>query len=184
MLYLRLEGIDGEEPIGDSQDAIAILDYSHSVGAEVASTRPSVGADASFRRSKTHHAPFVVNKAFDRTSPKIFAAASRGVMFKHAVVYSCAQEITALTKSSKGVPFLSIIMKDAFIVDYSYGYADGWQMETVAFEYASIGWHADWKDPESGDDESLEPVGWDGAENKNSQIAIPASVKWQTSLLG
>ena len=163
---------------------IAILDYNHGVGLDLAAQRPSVGPDASFRRSRTHHGAFVVTKAFDIASPKLFAAASRGATFKHVVVYSCAQELTALTNTSKPQPFLSIIMKDAVIVDFSYGFVDGWQMETVSFGYGSIGWHVEWKDPESGDSESLEPVGWDGVDNKNSTIAIPSSVEWQTSLLG
>ncbi|MCA9178742.1 MAG: type VI secretion system tube protein Hcp [Planctomycetales bacterium] len=185
MLYMRLEGIDGEEPIGDnSQDAIAIIDYSHSIGLELANQRPSAGADAAFRRSRTHHAPFVVNKSFDRTSSKIFAAASRGVLFKHVVIYSCSQEISQLTTSSKPKPFLSIIMKDAVIADFSYQFAGNWQAEQISFQYASIGWHVKWKDPESGDSETLEPVGWNGSQNKNEQIAIPSSVEWSSGLLG
>ena len=41
MLYMAIEGIEGEEPIGDSQKLIAISDYSHGLAMDTASIRPS-----------------------------------------------------------------------------------------------------------------------------------------------
>lgn len=184
MLYLKLEGVEGEEPIGDdSQDAIAIIDYSHSIHREMAAVRPSAGAEATRRRSAGIHAPFVVHKAFDKTSPRLFAAAVAGVVFKHAVVYSCSQDVSALTGSSKPLPFLTIVLKNAVIVDFNYSYEGSWQMERIAFDYETIAWQADWKDPESGDSETLEPVGWEGSKNKVDNTDPPSSVEWETGLL-
>ena len=59
-LYLRLEGVDGEEPIGESQKMILIASYSHGLSMPVAPTRPSLGEDAAFRRSYCRHGLFTV----------------------------------------------------------------------------------------------------------------------------
>lgn len=178
MLYMRLEGIDGEEPIGESQKMIAIQGYSHSIGLPVAQTRPSVGKEAAFRRSFCRQGVFEVIKGFDKTSPKLFEACANGVVFPNAAIYACSQEFNSQKKSSLPVPMLTIVLTDAVMVDFSYGFQGGWQIETISLRYASIGWKTKWADPETGDSENLEPVGWEGLENAASQISVPAGVKW------
>lgn len=178
MLYMRLEGIDGQEPIGESQNMIGIQSYKHSVGMPVAPARPSIGKEASFRRSFCAHGAFQVVKGFDKTSPKLFEACANGVVFPNVAVFACSQEFNSQKKSSSPVPMLTINLSDAVMVDFSYGFQGGWQIETIAFRYASIGWKAKWADPETGDSENLEPVGWEGADNAAATISIPAGVKW------
>ena len=183
MLYLRLEGLDGEEPIGDSQKMIAIQSYSHSVSMPVSPMRPSVGADASFRRSYCQHGLFSVVKGFDRTSTRLFEASTNGIVFPNVAIYACSQSFSSAKKSSEAKPMLTIILTDAIIADFSYGFSDGWQVETIGFQYASIGWESKWPDPETGNESNLEPVGWDGRENKTGSISIPAAVKWGSGSL-
>jgi type VI protein secretion system component Hcp len=178
MIYLRLEGVDGEEPIGDSQKMIAIAGYSHSLSMPVAPGRPSLGEDAAFRRSYCQHGLFTVTKGFDMTSPKLFAACANGIVFPNAAVHTCSQKFNTSAKSSEPAPMLTITMTDAVMVDFSYGFQGGWQVETISFQYAKIGWKVNWADPETGDPANLEPVGWDGLTNKAGEVSIPSAVKW------
>jgi len=181
MLYMKLPGIKGEEPIGkDSQDAIAIQSYSHSLTLPVSPMRPSVGEHASFRRSYCQHGLFNVLKGFDKTSPKLFEASAAGVEFENVAIFACGQFHGKKNKSII-MPLLSIHLTRAFIVNFSYEFLDGWQVETIAFQYASIGWHLSWPDPEKGDPGNLD-VGWDALKNiASTDVANPenADVKWK-----
>lgn len=178
LLFMKLEGVDGEEPIGDSQEMIAIHSYAHSLTMPVAPARPSAGNDVAFRRSYCRHGLFTVSKGFDMTSPKLFEACANGVVFPHAVVHACSQDFNSTTKKSGPQPFLSIVMTDALMVDFTYAFQDGWQVETITFQYGSIGWKTEWRSPEDGSTANLEPVGWDGTANIPSQLSIPGSVDW------
>jgi len=147
MLYLRLEGVDGEEPIGNSQKMIAILTYSHGLSMPVAPGRPSLGENASFRRSFCRHGLFQVTKLFDMTSPKLFEACANGVVFPNAAVFSCKQDFNESKKTSEPAPMLSIFLTNAIMVDFSYSFSGGTQVENLAFRYTSIGWKTKWADP-------------------------------------
>lgn len=183
LLFMRLEGIDGEEPIGESQSMIAIHSYSHSVGMPVAPTRPSVGNEAGFRRSYCRHGAFEVVKGFDKTSPKLFEACANGVVFPNVAIHACNQEFNTQRNSSKPTPMLSIVLTNAIMVDFTYGFEGGWQVENLAFQYASIGWKTKWADPDTGDSANLEPVGWKGADNAAGTISVPSAVDWSSALL-
>lgn len=178
LLFMKLEGVDGEEPIGESQEMIAIHGYSHSLTMPVAPSRPSVGKDAVFRRTYCQHGLFTVVKGFDVSSPKLFEACANGVVFPNAVVHVCSQDFNSTKKKSGPEPFLSIVLSDALMVDFSYGFENGWQVESIAFRYASIGWKTEWRNPEDGKVANLEPVGWDGLANVPEQPSVPKSVDW------
>ena len=64
--------------------------------------------------------------------------------------------------------------------DFSYGFQDGWQVETLSFQYAKIGWKTSWADPEDGEPANLEPVGWDGTTNLPGEVTIPSAANWST----
>ncbi len=181
LLYLRLDGVDGEEPIGDSQKLISIVSYQHNLDQPVTPNRPSQGKDSVHRRSFCRHAPFRVVKGFDKTSAKLFAAASAGVTFKKAIVHACTSQFQSLTNTSKPGPFLSIIMDNAIISGFSYGCEGDWPMETLSFQYASIGWKVNWPDPEDGEEKKLEPVGWDGQKNQPGAVEIPKNLNWNAN---
>jgi len=178
LLYLRLDGVEGEEPIGESQKLISIVSYHHNLTLPVTPNRPSQGKDAIHRRSFCRHAPFRVVKGFDKTSAKLFEAASAGVTFKTAIVHACTSQFQTLTNTSKPTPFLSIILENAVIAGFSYGCDGQWPIETLDFQYASIGWKVNWPDPEDGDVKKLEPVGWDGETNQSAAVDIPSDLKW------
>lgn len=180
MLYMRLEGIDGEEPIGASQEMIAINSYSHGLSMPVAPTRPSVGEDAAFRTSYCRHGAFTVVKGFDKSSTKLFEACANGVKFPNVGIHVCTQEFNSIKNTSEPAPMLSINLTDAIMVDFSYSFQGGWQVENIAFQYTSIGWKVKWVDPEKGDSTNLEPVGWDGQKNSPSTISIPSSIDWSS----
>ena len=155
---------------------------------DIAPARPSVGPDALHRRSVCHHGLFSVTKGLDKTTPKIIAACSNGVVFKHAVVYVCRQDYSELKKSSQPKPFMSIVLTKPIIADLSYGYTDGnGQIEQLAFRYASIAWELKWVDPDEGEAKNLPAVGWDGLENsalKANTNIVPDALKWKNGLLG
>lgn len=180
LLYMRLEGIEGEEPLGSDEKAIRLNSYSHNLTLPVAPMRPSVGDGATLRRSYCQHGHFQVTKGFDRTSPKLFNACANGVVFETVAIYLCMSAKTTSPTSDgyEPEPFLSILLKTSVIADFRYGYSGEWPVETLAFRYTSIGWKTGWVNPETGEDENLEPIGWDGAENAPAQLSIPSSVKW------
>lgn len=180
LLFMRIDGIEGEEPIGDGEKhkLIKIESYSHGLGMPTAPFRPSVGTDATLRRSYCRHGLFTVIKGFDKSSPKLFEACANGVVFPTVVIYLCLHRPDPLTKDEEMQPLLSIVMTDAVMASFEYGFSGEWPVETIGFRYTSIGWKTDWIDPETGQDATLEPVGWDGSENAPGDIDIPSSVKW------
>lgn len=183
MLFMRVDGIEGEEPIGDSQKMIMIASYSHGVGISISPSRPSLGKDATLRRSYCQHGLFQVTKGFDKTSPKLFDACTNGVIFPNVVIYACNSSFNSMTKSSEPKPFLSIVMTEAVMAEFQYGFSDGWQVESIGFRYSSIGWTTNWVSPEDGKAETLEPVGWDGLTNEEASVPVPSSLKWSSGSL-
>ncbi|WP_296462501.1 type VI secretion system tube protein Hcp [Rubinisphaera sp.] len=189
MMFMKLTGIDGEEPIGSSpaQKMIAIAGYSHRVSTPIAQIRPNSGEDIRNRRGPCDHGLFVVQKGFDKTSPKLFSASCNGVIFDNAVIYVCSQDRNSLTNSSKIAPFFTITMTEAIIANFSYESSGTWPMEVMSLHYTSISWKVDWIDPDEENDTAskskLEPVGWDGELDKESPTDVPSALSWKSSLL-
>jgi type VI protein secretion system component Hcp len=185
LLFMRLEGIEGEEPIGDSEKLIKIESYSHSLGTPTAPFRPSVGEDAALRRPYCQHGLFTVTKGFDITSSRLFEACANGVVFPTVAIFLCVHREAGLTKDLEMKPLLTIVLEDAVMASFDYGFQGGWPAESIGFRYTSIGWEVDWIDPATGEDKKLDPVGWDGMENVPAAVS-PGSVKWGSgkSLLG
>ena len=180
---MRLEGIEGEEPIGDSQKLIKLQSYSHSLAMPSVPARPSVGKDVALRRSYCEHGLFRVVKAFDNTSPKLFEACANGVVFPSVLIYLCIHRANPLSKDQELEPMLTIVLSDAIMASFDYAFDADWPMEHVGFRYSSIGWKTDWIDPEKGSDKKLEPVGWEGTENTPADISIPGDLKWGSGSL-
>lgn len=187
MMFLRLKGIDGEAPIGDSQKAISIANFSHNVSTPIAALRPNVGADARSRRGPVEHGEFQITKALDKTSSKLFSACCNGVIFENAVVFVCSQDRNTMLNTSKIAPFFTITMTDVIISNFSYQCAGQWPMEALSLHYTSIGWKVEWIDPDEENDTAtktnLEPVGWDGEIDKAATIDVPSDLSWQSGLL-
>ena len=72
---------------------------------------------------------------------------------------------------------------DAIIAEFSYGFEGNWQVERLSLRYSSIGWHVDWINPDTGDNEQLESVGWDGSLNQTQQIDVPSHLQWSSGSL-
>ncbi len=178
LLFMRLDGIDGEEPIGADQKLIRIDNYSHRLSMPSAPMRPSAGPDATMRRSYCDHGLFIVNKALDMTTPKLLAAAANGVVFPNVAIYVGGTDYSTLTNVSKPDPFITIIMTDAIIADFAYGFDGEWQTEKIAWRYTSIGWEVKWTNPDDGSAAQLEPVGWKGDTNKAATVSVPSAVEF------
>jgi type VI protein secretion system component Hcp len=180
MLFLRLDGIEGEEPIGDSQKMISLMSYRHRVGPQITSLRPSAGEHVRLRRSPCQHGLFTVIKGYDKTSPELFRACTAGVEFPKAIVFLCTSDVRK--NSSKPITLLRIVMENAVMADYSYYFEGGWQIENIGFRYASIGWISNWIDPDTGDDVPKFDVGWDGVKNVVGGVdALPKNLDWDSS---
>ena len=178
LLFMRVEGIEGEEPIGQDDDLIRIGSYAHSLSMPVTPVRPSVGKESAQRRSYTQHGLFRVMKGLDKSSPKLFAASAQGVLLPTVVIFLCRQEKNLLTKEFTPTPLLTITMTDVVIANFDYGYSDGWPTESIALQYQSIGWEVDWVNPEDGTNDRLEPVGWNGTTNKSEAVDLPGNMAW------
>jgi type VI secretion system secreted protein Hcp len=179
-LYMRIDDIKGQEPIGDDpMDLIKIISYRHALLMPIAPFRPSVGMHARLRRSYCEHGLFTVTKGFDKTSPKLFEACANGVVFPTVLIHLCITKGKgAKLKEREMDPMLTIVMTDAVMASFDYGFAGEWPIETIEFRYTSIGWKTTWVDPKDGKEEFLSPVGWNGGTNKGEDIEIEKELKW------
>lgn len=182
LLFMKMDGIEGEEPVGSDQKSIRLTSFSHGLSVPVTPGRVSVGEDSALRRSSCEHAMFSVTKFFDKTSSKLFAACANCVLFESVAIYLCMSDKASgpAADGNEPAPFLSIIMENVIIANFSYSYASGWPDESLTLRYSSIGWKTKWFDPEEGSSENLAPVGWNGAENVPDQLSIPSSVEWSS----
>lgn len=179
LLFMKLKGIDGEEPIGSDQKLVRIQTYSHAVSQTVAPLRPSVGESTLLRRGLGDQHQFVVTRHFDKVSPKLFDAASAGIVFEFVVIFYCTVMPDSKGEKSDPEPLLKIVMKNAIISQFEYGFVDTWPQETLSFNYMSIGWDTKWPDPTDGKVASLSPAGWNGEKNVPGSLLAPSDLDWK-----
>ena len=180
LIFLKIEGIDGEEPIGETPEKkmIRLSGYSHSLDMELSASRPSLGPDATLRRSYCRHGLFAVQKGLDLATPKLLQACANGVIFPNVAIHVCTlQDVTFPSRKKVPKPILSIVMTDAIIAHHSYGFQDKWPTEQISFQYTSIGWNCNWYKPKDGSSTAI-PTGWDGSSNEDKVLAVPAAVKF------
>ena len=164
MIYLYVEGAEGEEPVDSKNDwkLIKVSGYHHAIGTEVSPARPSVGSNA-LRRGPCRHGEFVVEKELDVASTMLLRFAEASVVIPRVNVFLCANEMN--DSKAQLVPFLTFELRDSVIASFEHGSTGGWPTEVVRFRYTSIAWSLDWKDLEDGEDVGKILVDWDGTKN-------------------
>jgi type VI secretion system secreted protein Hcp len=169
LLFMKLsgDGFKGEEPIGSSKDLVRIKTFSHDIAQDLVPIRPSaVGSTKEIVRGTPRQGQFTVTRHFDKISPKLFSAATAGIRFDAVSIYFCS--VMADSKHEKHEPelILQILLENAVIANFQYGYNSDWPTEIVSFAYTSIGWKTNWPDPTDGTVKPLGDVGWNGELNK------------------
>ena len=165
-LFMKVDGLEGVDPMLDDGGFIAIAAYSHGLSVPLANRR-SQGATVGMRRASCDHGDFVISRITDTTSPTFFRACAACVSFKGVAIHACRN--TTINGDSALVPHLSIFLSDALITSFSYECNGEIPMETISFAYGSIDWSFKPVDPED-----HEPVsgsfdaGWDGTKNKSA----------------
>lgn len=186
LLFMHVEGIDGEEPLGSGDKLIRLAGFKHSLGAQIGMARASAGKNSMQRRSYCQHGLFVVDKILDMTTPKLLDACTSSVSIPNVAVYVCSSiekssmGATGSTSSYQPSPFYTILLQDVVIDDYTYSCHGEWPVETIAFLYATISWKLNWVNRTDGTAMPLSPVGWDGTTNKAQSTDIPSSVQFSS----
>lgn len=146
VMYLKVEGIDGEVIQADHVGWIEVLAYSHNL-------KLSYDADAARSAGSVEHAPLRVTKMVDKASPKLYQKCSTGEMIPSVMLDLCFNDATQEV-------FYQIELLNAQIVSVQeYGLALGDSpTETVSFVYESIRWiYTEW---EGGSKKGTVESGW------------------------
>jgi len=189
MAYMRIANVDGEEPYGSTMKLIKIAGFRHGLTVPMSPMRPSVGAQATLRRSYCEHGDMSVFKGLDTTSGKIFDLCSRAAIITDISLLLCRSDTGSnpLNSGEYGpIPFLSIVMTQAVIANFTYEFKSGWPTEQLDIRYTSISWILDWVSPVNGAAANLGGVGWNGGTNVptppyTSSAMIPSTVNYNTN---
>jgi len=158
--FLKIDGIPSECTDDKHKDWIEVLSYSQGISQLVSSTASSAGGAGSGR---CQHSDFVVLKALDKASPKIYEACCKGTHIKEVIVELCRA-------GGDKLKYMEIKMEQVIISNVSpSGNGKGNESipsESLSFNYGKIKWTYTQQKRGDGSGGGNVTGGWDLTANK------------------
>jgi len=130
-IFCKLDGIPAECTDDKHKDYFEVISFSHGCKQDAAGTVSGIGGHNAGRVS---HDPFTVVKSFDKATPKLALACSKGDHIKE-VILECWRHI------GENVKYMQYKLSDCVVRSvYPTGGGEGIPTETVSFSYAKIEW--------------------------------------------
>ena len=157
-VYLKVDGLEGESNDSKHKNEIEVLSFTWGVTQQITGTVSSAGT---FTGQRCDMSPLVIQKLFDKASPKASQACAAGDHFASAVLTLCRA-------GGDKQPYMEYKLSDVLLSSVQVGGggeggvpSESWalQYSKIEMKYTQIG--LDGKPAGQG-----APVGWDLKENK------------------
>lgn len=158
-MFLKLEGVDGESQDDKHKKEIEVLSFSWGETQPLAMAASTAGSLTSGRVSIGE---FVVSKAIDCASPKLYLGCADGTHFKSARLELCRA-------GGDKQPYMEYKMTDVVVSSIragGSGYGETVPLEEVSFSFGKIEWKYIQTKVEGGKGSGQVAAGWDLKQNK------------------
>ncbi|MCL1861518.1 MAG: type VI secretion system tube protein Hcp [Proteobacteria bacterium] len=158
--FIKIDGIPGESTDAGHKEWIEILSFTHTLEQPASATASSVGGGTAER---CNHLPFIFRHQLDKSSPKLYDAASTGRHIKEITF-----ELWRAAGDEK-VKYMEVKMEQCIIskvVSSGTEVAGGFPSEEVSITYGKIKWNYTQQKRDGGQGGGNVAAGWDCTENK------------------
>jgi len=157
-VFCKIDQIPGESTDDIHKDWIEALSFSHGIAQPTSATASSAGGATTER---CNHFDFVIVKAVDKASPKLFEACCKGTHIKSVALEFCRS-------GGDKVKYLEVKMEEVVVAHVSPGGSAGgdFPTESVSFNYGRIKWTYTQQKRTDGSGGGNVTGGWDLTKNK------------------